>query len=83
VDIRKRSFIRPIRESELPIVPVGFQGQQNLGRGKGQCFHHVLKKGRKEIAVEAGNSEQNSGTSEETIPEGQAGTQAVKATGRR
>jgi hypothetical protein len=32
-----------------------------------------LKKGRKEIAVGAGNSREDSGTSEETIPEGQAG----------
>lgn len=30
VNIRKRSFIRFIRESELPIVPIVVQGQQNL-----------------------------------------------------
>ena len=36
-----------------------------------------------EIAVEAGNSGRGSGTSEETIPEGQAGTQTAKAAGRR
>jgi hypothetical protein len=41
MDIRKRSFIRFVRESELPIVPLGFQGQQNLERGKGQYLHHV------------------------------------------
>jgi hypothetical protein len=41
VDIRKRSFIRFVRESELPIVPIAFQGQQNLERGKGQYLHHV------------------------------------------
>jgi hypothetical protein len=46
VDIRRRSSIRPVRESELPIVPMGFQGQQNLGRGKGQCFHHVSEEGK-------------------------------------
>jgi hypothetical protein len=39
-----------------------------------------LKRGRKEIAVKAINS-RSSGTSEETIPEGQAGV--AKATGRR
>jgi len=47
MDIRKRSFIRFVGESELPIVPMVFQGQQNLGRGKGQCLHHVSE-GRKE-----------------------------------
>ena len=46
VDIRKRSFIRSARESELPIVPFGSQGEENLGRGKGQCFHRFLKEGR-------------------------------------
>ena len=46
VDIRERSSIRSVRESELPIVPVGFQGQQNLGRGKGQCFHPVSEEGK-------------------------------------
>jgi hypothetical protein len=43
VDIRKRSFIRFVRESELPIVPIAFQGQQNLERGKGQYFYHVFE----------------------------------------
>ena len=47
VDIRKRSFIRFVRESELPILPLAFQGQQNLERGKGQYLHHVSKE-RKE-----------------------------------
>ena len=41
MDIRERSFTGSARESELLIVPFGFQGQHNLGRGKGQCFHHV------------------------------------------
>jgi hypothetical protein len=40
-----------------------------------------LKRGRKGIAFGAGNSREDSGTSEETIPEGQAGV--AKATGRR
>jgi hypothetical protein len=52
VDIRERSFIRFVRESELPIVPIAFQGQQNLERGKGQYLHHVSKGVKEEeIAV--------------------------------
>jgi RNA-directed DNA polymerase len=43
VNIRKRNFTWSARESELPIVPLGFQGEQDLGRGKGQCFHRFLK----------------------------------------
>jgi hypothetical protein len=51
MDIRKRNFIRFVRESELPIVPIVFQGQHNLERGKGQCLHHVSKERKeKEIA---------------------------------
>jgi len=51
VNIRKRSFIRFVRESELPIVPIVFQGQQNLERGKGQYLHHVSEERKeKEIA---------------------------------
>jgi len=51
MDIRKRNFIRFIRESELPIVPIAFQGQQNLERGKGQYLHHVSEERKeKEIA---------------------------------
>ena len=52
VDIRKRSFIRFVRESELPILPLAFQGQQNLERGKGQYLHHVSEGVKEEeIAV--------------------------------
>ena len=52
-----------------------------LGKGRGNAFIVFLKRGRrKEIAVEAVNSN-SPGTSEETIPEGQAGV--AKATGRR
>jgi len=43
-----------------------------LGEGRGNTFITFLKRGRKEIAVEAVNST-SSGTSGETIPEGQAG----------
>jgi len=51
VDIRKRRFIRFVRESELPIVPIAFQGQHNLERGKGQCLHYVSEERKeKEIA---------------------------------
>jgi hypothetical protein len=51
-----------------------------LGKGRGNAFIVFLKRGRKEIAVEAVNS-RSPGTSEETIPEGQAGV--ANATGRR
>jgi putative transcriptional regulator len=44
-----------------------------LGEGRGNTFIVFLKRGRQEIAVEAGNSRKDPGTSEETIPEGQAG----------
>jgi len=51
MDIRRRSFIRFVRESELPIVPIAFQGQHNLERGKGQYLHQVSEERKeKEIA---------------------------------
>ncbi len=51
VDIRERSSNRFVRESELPIVPITFQGQHNLGRGKGQYLYHVSEERKeKEIA---------------------------------
>ena len=46
VDIRKRNFTGSARESDLPIVPLAFQGQHNLERGKGQCFHRVSEEGK-------------------------------------
>ena len=46
VDIRKRNFTGSARESELPIVPLVSQGEHNLGRGKGQCFHRVSEEGK-------------------------------------
>ena len=46
VDIRKRNFTGSSRESELPIVPLVFQGEHNLGRGKGQYFHRVSEEGK-------------------------------------
>jgi len=51
-----------------------------LGERRGNAFIMFLKRGRKEIAVEAINS-RSLGTSEGTIPEGQA--RVAKATGRR
>jgi hypothetical protein len=54
---------------------------KTLGEGRGNAFIVFPKNGRKEIAVEAVNSRKGSGTSEETIPEGQA--RVAKATGRR
>lgn len=47
VDIRRRNSTRSVRGSELPIVPFGSQGEENLGRGKGQCFHRFLKEERR------------------------------------
>jgi hypothetical protein len=44
-----------------------------LREGRGNAFIMFLKRGREEIAIGAGNSGEDSGTSEETIPEGQAG----------
>jgi len=58
-----------------------FKDSIALGEGRGNTFIVFLKRGRKEIAVKAGNSRKDPGTSEETIPEGQAGV--AKATGRR
>jgi len=46
MDIRKRSSIRPVRESELPIVSIVSQREQSLGRGKGQSFHQVSEGGK-------------------------------------
>ena len=46
VNIRRRKFTRSARESELPIVPFGSQGERNLVRGKGQCFHRFSKEER-------------------------------------
>jgi len=50
MDIRKRNSKGFVRESELPIVPTVFQGQHNLGRGKGQYPHHVSEE-RKEREI--------------------------------
>ena len=36
-----RKSNRLIRKSELLIVPLLFQGQHNLERGKGQCLYQV------------------------------------------
>ena len=70
VDIRERNFTGSARESELPMVPLVSQGEQSLGRGKGQCFHRVSE-GVKEGDCRGGWELQSSpGTSEETIPEG-------------
>ena len=47
MDIRKRSSIRPVRESELPVVPTASRGEQKLGTGKGQCFHQASEEGKR------------------------------------
>jgi hypothetical protein len=46
VDIRERSSIRSVRESELPIVPFGSQSSITLGEGRGNAFIEFLKEGR-------------------------------------
>ena len=46
VDIRRRNFTGSARESDLLIVPVASQGEQSLGRGKGQYFHSVSEEGK-------------------------------------
>ena len=46
VDIRKRNSTGSARESNLPIIPFVSQGQHNLGRGKGQCFHRLSEGGK-------------------------------------
>jgi hypothetical protein len=46
VDIRRRNFTGLARESDLLIVPFLSQGEQSLGRGKGQCFHRVSEEGK-------------------------------------
>ena len=56
MDIRIRNSIWSARESELPIVPLTSQGQYNLGRGKGQCFHRVSEGGKGGRLRDAGNS---------------------------
>ena len=74
VNIRKRSFTGSARESDLPIVPLVSQGQHNLGRGKGQYFYHVSEEAKERgLHGSTENSRKDPGTSEETIPEGQAG----------
>jgi hypothetical protein len=73
-DIRQRSSAGLARESELPIIPLVSEGQHNLGRGKGQYFYHVSEEVKeRRLHLRADNSGKDSGTSEETIPEGQAG----------
>ena len=74
MDIRERNFTRSARESDLPIVPLVSQRQHNLGRGKEQYFYHVSEEVKERgLHERAGNSGKDPGTSEETIPEGQAG----------
>jgi hypothetical protein len=43
---KETKFYQVARESELLIVPIVSQGQHNLGRGKGQYFHHVSEGGK-------------------------------------
>ena len=81
VNIRNRSFTGLAGESDLPIVPLASQGEHSLGRRKGQYFHRVSEGGKDRRLRDAINSRLGPGTSEETIPEGQAGV--AKAAGRR
>jgi len=62
-----------VRESELLIVPQVSQRQHNFERGKGQYFHRVSE-GEKERRLRKRYKLQTVlGTSEETMPESQAG----------
>ena len=45
---------------------------ETLGEGRGNAFIEFLKEGRAGDCGDAGNSREDPGTSEETIPEGQA-----------
>jgi hypothetical protein len=81
VDIRRRNSIGSARESDLLIVPLVSQGQHNLGRGKGQCFHRVSEEVKEGDCRGGWELQSRPGTSEETIPEGRA--RVAKATGRR
>jgi len=56
MDIRRRNSSRFARESELPIVPHGSQGERNLGEGRGNAFIEFLKEGRAGDCGDAGNS---------------------------
>ena len=71
VDIRKRSSIGSAGESELLIVPLIFQRQHNFERGKGQYLHHVSEAVKKRRLRKRYKLQMISGTSEETMPEGQ------------
>ena len=73
MDIRKRNSTGSARESDLLIVPLVSQRQHNFGRGKGQYFYHVFEEEKERRLRNAENSRKDPGTSEETIPEGQAG----------
>jgi hypothetical protein len=46
VDIRERSSIRSVRESELPVLPFGSQSSITLGEGRGNAFIEFRKEGR-------------------------------------
>ena len=76
MDIRERSFTGSARESDLPIIPFVSQRQHNFERGKWQYFYHVSKEEKGRRLRNAENSGKDPGTSEETIPEGQAGAKA-------
>jgi len=52
-----------------------------LGAGRGNSFIVFLKRGREEIAFKGWELQRSPGTSEETIPAGQAGI--ANAAGRR
>ena len=73
MDIRERNSTRSARESDLLIVPLVSQRQHNFGRGKEQYFYHVFEEVKKRRLRKAENSRKDPGTSEETIPESQAG----------
>jgi hypothetical protein len=81
VDIRERSSIRSVRESELPIVPFGSQSSITLGEGRGNAFIGFLKKGRKEIAACSWKLQRKSGDFRGNYTRGP--NRVAKAPGRR
>jgi hypothetical protein len=72
--IRKRSRSGPQRESEGSIVPLEDTGQHNPVRGKGPCFVHATKEWRIGDCPRASHPAKHQDTSEEALPQGQAGT---------
>jgi hypothetical protein len=66
----------------LLIVPFDLKESKALGEGRGNTFIVFLKRGRKEIAVEAGNSREVRELQRKLYQKAKQ-EQTAKATGRR